>query len=555
MRPTSSPNSTDWQADVLIIGAGPVGLTMAMDLNARGLSTLVVERRHFQEPPSPKCNHVAARTMERLRRLGVADRVRAHGLPPDYPHDVAFRTSVTGTELSRVRIPARAHRFTDRSGPDGWWPTPEPPHRINQIYLEPLLLEHAASLPRVQLLNRVEFNGFIQDAEGVTGTATELDSGRVLRLSARYIVGCEGGRSLVRKAIGAQFQGTPVIQHVQSTCIRAPGLLARLGTPAWGFYAMNPRRSGTLYAIDGRETWLVHNHLQPGEDDPESVDRDASIREILGVGPDFAYEVVSKEDWVSRRLVADRFRDRRAFIAGDSAHLWVPYAGYGMNAGIADGLNLAWHISAQLRGWGDTGMLDAYELERQPITEQVSHFAMNHAQALIRMRGGVPAGIEAEGPEGDALRADFGRQAYELNVQQFCCAGLNFGYFYDRSPVIAYDGETAPGYTMGSFTPSTVPGCRAPHAWLRDGRSLYDAFGDDYTLLRTRADADPEPLLRAAAAVGLPVALLDLVGEDLPDAYRHGLLMCRPDQHVAWRGHAAPTAVAALVDRLRGRSA
>src|SRR5690606_20117633 len=189
--------------------------------------------------------------------------------------------------------------------------------------------------------------------------------------------------------------GTPVVQRVQSTCIRAPQLLDMVpGKPAWSTYAVNPRRCGTVFAIDGRETWLVHNHLNADEPDFDSVDRDASLRHILGVGPEFRYEVISKEDWVGRRLVADRFRDRRVFIAGDAAHLWVPYAGYGMNAGIADALNLSWLLAAQVQGWAHPAMLDAYEAERQPITEQVSRFAMDHAQKMIKARSAVPANIE-----------------------------------------------------------------------------------------------------------------------------------------------------------------
>jgi 2-polyprenyl-6-methoxyphenol hydroxylase-like FAD-dependent oxidoreductase len=537
--------------EVLIVGAGPVGMTMAMDLHGRGIRSVVLESRRFLEPPSPKCNHVAARTMEQFRRLGIVDEVRSNGLPPDYPHDAAFRTTVTGIEMARIRIPARSKRFIERDGPDGNWPTPEPPHRINQIFLEPILLRHAASLSNVTLLNRTQFVSFTQDEGGIHATALNLDDNTELQIHARYIIGCEGGRSLVRKAIGASLTGTPVIQNVQSTCIRAPQLLSLMREPAWGTYAMNPRRCGTIYAIDGIETWLVHNHLQPGEQ-PEDVDRDRAIREILGVGADFEYDIVSEEDWVSRRLVADHFRDRRAFIAGDAAHLWVPYAGYGMNAGIADGLNLAWHLSTVLKGWGGPAMLDAYAAERQPITEQVSHFAMNHAQALIKMRGGVPADIEAEGPEGDALRAQFGAKAYELNVAQFCCAGLNFGYFYDASPVIVYDDEKPPAYSMGSFTASTVPGCRAPHFTLRDGRSLYDAFGPDYTLLVTQDGGDLAALLAAAHRAGVPVAVLDLRGEDLPAAYAHRWLLCRPDQAVAWRANQLPEDLGMAFERLRG---
>ena len=543
-------------ADVAIVGAGPVGLTLAIDLAARGRSVVVLETRRRGEPPNVKCNHVAARTMEQFRRLGLGAHVRDAGLPADYPNDVVFRTSVTGTELSRIHIPARTARYGDTSGPDGWWPTPEPPHRINQIYLEPILFAHAEEKPGVTIVNRCEATAIAQDDDGVTITARDLDGGADIAVHARFLVGCDGGRSMTRKSIGATLAGTPVIQRVQSTYIRAPALLGLVpGERAWSCYASNPRRSGVCFAIDGKETWLVHNHLMAHEEDFEAVDRDASIRNILGVAADFAYEILSKEDWIGRRLVADRFRDRRVFIAGDAAHLWVPYAGYGMNAGIADALNLSWHLSAHLAGWADARVLDAYEIERLPITEQVSRFAMDHAQQMIKARGAVPPRIEEPGLEGDAIRAEQGRKSYSLNVQQFCCAGLNFGYFYDRSPLVAYDDEAAPAYTMGGFTPSTVPGCRAPHFWLADGRSLYDAFGSDYTLLRFDRSVNVAPLAWAAHQRGMPLTVLDVARESVPAEYRHALVLCRADQHVAWRGDTVPESVSALVDLLCGRAA
>ena len=451
------------ETDVMVVGAGPVGLTLAMDLAARGVQVVIAEIRRYAEPPNVKCNHVAARTMERFRRLGVAQKLRDAGLPPEYPNDVVFRTSVCGTELTRIPIPGRAERYTSREGPDTWWPTPEPPHRINQLFLEPILLQHTAALPGVKLLNRTQVTGFVQRAGGVDVTALDLETQQERRIRCRYLVGCDGGSSTVRKAIGAKLEGTPVIQRVQSTYIRAPQLRAMIpGKPAWSYYSVNPRRCGTVFAIDGRETWLVHNHLNPDEPEFDSVDRDWSIRQVLGVGPEFAYEVITREDWVGRRLVANRFRDGNVFIAGDAAHLWVPYAGYGMNAGIADGLNLSWLLGARLQGWGDEAMLDAYEAERQPITMQVSNFAMDHAAKMIKARRAVPANIEAQDAAGEQARREVGAEAYALNVQQFCCAGLNFGYYYEGSPIIAGDDATPPAYTMGEFTPSTVPGCRAP---------------------------------------------------------------------------------------------
>ncbi len=540
--------------DVLIVGAGPVGLTMAMDLAGRGVRVVIAETRRYAEPPNVKCNHVAARTMEQFRRLGVAHKLRSTGLPEDYPNDAVFRTSVTGIEMARIPIPCRRDRYTETEGPDAWWPTPEPPHRINQIYLEPVLLEHTAALAGVTLLNRTQITSFTQGADGVEATALDLDSTTTRQISARYLVGCDGGSSGVRKQMGAKLEGTAVIQRVQSTYIRAPGLRELIpGKPAWSYYAMNPRRCGTVFAIDGHSNWLIHNHLNADEPEFDSVDRDWAIRQILGVGEDFAYEVITKEDWVGRRLVANRFHDRNVFIAGDAAHLWVPYAGYGMNAGIADAIHLSWLLAARLQGWAEEGILDAYEAERQPITEQVSQFAMDHAQKMIKARRAVPPNIEAADADGVAVRALVGQEAYDLNVQQFCCAGLNFGYYYSHSPIIESDDEAPPAYSMGSFTPSTVPGCRAPHFWLPDGRSLYDAFGPGYTLLRFDAAVDIAALLAAAQARGMPLALLDIKrDESLPETYQHSLVLCRADQHVVWRGNAAPADAAALVERLRG---
>jgi 2-polyprenyl-6-methoxyphenol hydroxylase-like FAD-dependent oxidoreductase len=548
------------KTDVLIVGAGPVGLTVAMDLASRGIQVVIAEIRRYAEPPNVKCNHVAARTMEQFRRLGVAQKLRDAGLPPDYPNDVVFRTSATGMELSRIPIPCRQDRYTETAGPDAWWPTPEPAHRINQIYLEPILLAHTAALAGVTLLNRTQVMSFEQGAGGVVATALDLETGHERRISASYLIGCDGGRSEVRKQMGAKLEGTAIIQRVQSTYIRAPQLMGLIpGKPAWSCYALNPRRCGTVFSIDGRDNWLIHNHLSPDEPDFDSVDRDQSIRHILGVGPTFEYEVLSKEDWVGRRLVADKFRNRpgdgRVFLAGDSAHIWMPYAGYGMNAGIADGLNLSWLLAAHLQGWASQAILDAYEAERQPITEQVSQFAMNHAQQLIKMKRAVPADLEAIGTAGDAVRADFGQAAYALNVQQFCAGGLNFGYFYTGSPIIAHEAQAAPAYTMGDFTPSTVPGCRAPHFWLADGRSLYDAFGPGYTLLRFDAGVDVGLLQSAAALRHMPLVVVEVpahAGLEIPSAYVHKLVLCRTDQHVVWRGDALPADVDGLVYQLCG---
>ncbi|RIV89443.1 monooxygenase [Aurantiacibacter xanthus] len=541
---------------IVIVGAGPVGLCLAIDLAMRGVEVTVVDTRHPREIPTVRCNHVSSRTMETFRRMGIAGKVREAGLPDDYPNDIVFRPVATREEFARIHIPSRRDRFSDTGSPDAWWPTPEPPHRCNQIFFEPLLFDRAASLDRITILNRTSAEAFTQGPDSVTLSLRDLDTGRDYELEGAYLVGCDGGRSMVRKGIGARLQGDAEIQKVQSTYFRSAELAALIpGEPGWMTYLYHPERAGNLLAINGIDTWLLHNYLLPGESDFDAVDRDGCLRMVLGVGPEFEYEFLACEDWIGRRLVADSFRDRRVFLAGDSAHLWVPYAGYGMNAGIADAMDLSWQLAACVQGWGGEAMLEGYVAERKPITEQVSRFAMNHAGKAIAERTTIPGNFLDETPAAQEARAALGREAERLHVQQFACAGLNFGYFYDQSPLIAYDGSAMPAYTMADYTPSTVPGCRAAHFWLADGRSLYDALGQGYTLLRRDADVAIAPLVATAQSFDMPLEVLDLAAEQVPGCYEHGLLIVRPDQHVAWRGNALPDDVEALVKTLCGHIA
>ena len=540
VQPGKSSTSKRINTQVLIVGAGPVGLTMAIDLAQRGVDVTVAETRTCGEPPSVRCNHVAARTMEIFRRLGIVQAVRDAGLPADYPNDVVFRTTATGLELSRIPIPCRAERYTVKGGPDTWWPTPEPPHRVNQIYLEPIMFAHAARSARLSIMNRTRVVDYVQADCGVQATAESPDGGDTTEISASYLVGCDGAHSDVRHVMGARLSGDAVVMQTQSTYIRAPQLLGMISRPSWLSVSVNPRCGGYLFAIDGMERWLIHNWRPPTEN-LATLDRDRCIRQILGVGSTFKYEILGQEDWTGRRMIADRFHDRRAFLCGDAAHIWIPFAGYGMNAGIADAVNLSWKLAGVLNGWAQPEILDSYQIERQPVTEQVSRYAMNTAFFARQSRGNaLPDNLEAPGPEGDSARARVGREAYDLNVGQACCGGLNFGYFYDASPIIAYDGEEAPRYNMYDFTQSTVPGCRTPHLWLRDGRSLYDALGPEYTLLRFDPALDIGDLTGAAGQRRVPLVVLDVDAEECAALYPHKLVLSRPDGHVAWRSNELP---------------
>jgi hypothetical protein len=223
-----------------------------------------------------------------------------------------------------------------------------------------------------------------------------------------------------------------------------------------------------------------------------------------------------------------------------------------MNAGIADAANLSWMIAATLKGWASSEILDAYEAERKPVNEQTSRLVAGIAERVTMHRREINADIERLDAVGEAARERIGNAAYELDVEQQCCGGLNFGYSYVASPIIAYDGEKRPAYTMGDFTPSTVPGCRAPHLWLSDGSSLYDALGPGYTLIRFDPTAQLSGIVIVAAQKRVPLTVLDLNATDVRTPYRHTLVLVRPDQHVAWRGNEEPTAPAALIDLVRG---
>jgi 2-polyprenyl-6-methoxyphenol hydroxylase-like FAD-dependent oxidoreductase len=538
-------------ATVIVAGGGPVGLTLAMELASRGIDVLVIERRERAEPPSVKCNHISARSMEIFRRLGVADELREAGMPSDHPHDAAYRVSFLGRDEARTVLPSVEGRRHGEAGADTWWPTPEPPHRINQLFTEPILTRHACAMEGIRLLNRTEVVAVEQDAEAVAVNVRHVDDGAVETLRARFLVGCDGPRSTVRHLIGATFNGPPGAGHTQSTLIRAPGLTGAQERPAWTVGVWNGDRHGNVIAIDGIDRFLVHNLLKPGEK-PDEVDRDAAIRSILGAGPDFEYEQLSIEDYVGRGLVADRFRDRRILLAGDAAHLWLPFAGYGMNAGLADAQDLGWLLAAHVAGWLSDTALAAYERERRPVTLQVMDQAMAFLPHLIALGRSVPSEIREEGPSGDAARSAFFAQAATLNTQQYAAAGLNFGYCYDDSPLIAHDQERPPAFSMGEFTPSTVPGCRVPHAWLDQGQSLLDALDPrGFTLVHARQPSNGAPLSEALGARGIPVTEIEIPAE-AGGTFDRAMVLVRPDAHVAWRGDAIPDDVERLVDILAG---
>lgn len=550
------------QASLVIAGAGPVGMCAAIEAARRGIDVTVLESRAEGAPADAKCNTVASRTLETLRRFGIADEVRAAGLPDDYTTDVIYATSLSGPELARIPLPSRQERAGQPfppGFPDAHWRTPEPFVRVSQLYSNPIIARCMRAMPGITVRYDTEVLGYTQDDAGVSVRIRDK-AGAESSLRCQYLIGADGGRSAIRHAMGVRLEGDAELGHMRSTLIRAPGLKALFGDrrPAWMSWIVNHKVRGVVVAIDGTDTWLVHRQLPKGQRDFEALDLNGSIRDVLGVDESFTYEVLHHEDWVGRRLVASRFRDGRVFLAGDAAHLWVPFAGYGMNAGIADGVHIAWLLANVLEGWADPAMLDAYEAERLPITEQVSRHAMQSMLDTIEAlgKGTPPPALSSRfNPAGIAMRKVMGARLHKLNVPQFAPEGLNFGYYYERSPIIACDGERPHEYTLGSITPSTVPGCRMPHFWLAPGVSVYDKLGAAYTLIRFDRSAPIDGLAAAAAQARVPLTVLDLQAPQGDPAFRHALLIVREDQHVAWRGDRVPTDAMALVDLLRGKPA
>jgi len=537
------------ETQVVIIGAGPVGLTIAIDLAQRGIEVCVLEQGQEAQAGDAKCNTVSARTMEVFRRLGVAEQVRAAGLPDDYPTDAVFTSGFGGQEFTRIKLPSRDERFaSDGRSAEGFldsdWRTPEPVVRVSQYFLNPILYRYAKRFPEITLMPGIVFRRYEMLEGGVKVFAESAGGSQQIEVEGVFLIGCDGGRSAVRKQMGVQFLGDDQLGRTRSSLVRSPGIrkLYKGGRPAWMNWIANSQVSGVCIAIDGKALWLLHRNVPRAARDFEDLDPDQSIRDLLGVGADFEWEVLQHVDWTARRLVASRFRQGNVFVAGDAAHIWIPMAGYGMNAGVADGMNLSWLMGAVLQGHAPPTILEAHELERHPITEQVSRLAMGKALEL--------AGQYAAIGDSSSVR-EHGMRLFDINAPQFVCEGLNFGYYYDNSPLIVYDGEAAPGYDMGSATPSTVPGCRLPHFWVDGNVSIYDLLGPYYSLLQFNGNRMDASFQAAFAGNNLPLTVID--AEVNEPCFQHDYLLVRCDQHVCWRGNRLPDDMSWIIATITGQ--
>jgi len=507
--------------EILIVGAGPAGLTLAIDLARRGVACHLVEATR-ERPVNPRCNTTSARSMEIFRRLGLAEEIRRAGLPGDYPTSIQYRTTLAGDEIYRIDLPS-AHDVLAGVGKEDW-PTPEPQHRISQLYLEPILEKHASRLPGLTLERGTRLVELRQHDDHVEAVLENAGARRTQRYA--YVVGCDGAHSTVRRELGIKYEGVDAIQQFVSTFVRSPEL-GRLAARdrAWTYWTYG-RRIASLIAIDGDALWLNHVAFAPGHD-TEGEDPEQLLRE--SVGKPVEHEVLGVVRWTGRRLVAQRYGAGRVFLAGDAAHIWIPVGGFGMNAGIQDAATLAWMLAAVHHGWAPPELLDAYESERKPVGEQFA--AAVGAQARTSFAD-VSPDIHLSGPEGERARAELAARLAETEPRRYSPDGFSFGYHYADSPLVV-GGEDHAEITMGDYQGQAQPGFRLPHVWLDDGRSALDVLGPGFTLLRTDPRVGVTPWTWAARELGIPLVVVDA-----PGRYPAPLLLVRPDQHVAWMGGA-----------------
>ncbi|KAB8194069.1 2-polyprenyl-6-methoxyphenol hydroxylase [Nonomuraea phyllanthi] len=508
---------------VLIAGGGPSGLAAAIELGRRGIEVTVVEPRTTLDPLRPRAKTTSIRTMEHLRRWGLAEELRAaSSLPVSYAQDVVFCTGLFGHEITRFR---GAFGLTvDRREEYA-----EPGQQVAQPVVERVLRDAAARLPAVRLLMGWRVTA-IEDGPDEVRATLEAPDGARHEMSAQYLLGADGAAGVSRAAIGARYEGSSGALPNISITFRAPALesepLCATGVHYW---VIGAEVGGLMGRLDLDGTWWA---IAQGIDDPDAADPAKLVRVL--VGADIDVTVLATDPWSARMLLADRYRGQRVFLVGDTAHLNPPWGGHGFNTCVGDAVNIGWKLAAVLRGWAPASLLDTYEPERRPVAERTIDAAAGQEAFLApSFADGL---LDGEDEAGTAFRADLARRLRVKN-SEFHSLGLVLGYDYRDSPAVVPDGLPLPAPVLETFTPSGHPGARLPHAWLPDGRSIYDLLGDGFTLLRLAPEADGTALSGAAARRSVPLEVVDLAGPPLlRPRYGADLVLVRPDQHIAWRG-------------------
>jgi 2-polyprenyl-6-methoxyphenol hydroxylase-like FAD-dependent oxidoreductase len=522
--------------DVLIVGAGPVGLSLGVALRSEGVGFLLADAGDGQVD-HPRVGTVGPRSMELFRRWGLAKRIRGAGWPEDHPLDVAWVTAVGGHEIHRIDFGTTATR------PEPAY-TPEPEQVCPQHWLMPLLFDELGHHPDgpVRLGHRVEHVD--QDGDRVVATVRDLASDETFTVEAKYLAACDGASSPTRKACGVDAPARHRPRVFRNILFRAPGLRERLGDAAAlvHFITSPEMLRYPLRAMDGDALYRL---TASGEDASTAKSPEELVGAALAL--DVPFEVLSESIWHLTHRIAERYRDGRIFFVGDSAHTLSPSGGYGMNTGIADAADLAWKLSATLAGWAGPGLLDSYETERKPVAETSLERSNENLERTMRRQ--LPPEIALDDEAGERVRRVMGERMAQGGVRrEFESPEMHFGYRYD-SPVIAADPDEAGDETWLS---SALAGARAPHAYLEPGRSTIDLFGSSFVLVCFEPSADLDALRGAFAARSVPLAIEVVRDEEIARLYGRPFVLVRPDGHVAWRGAEPPKDADALVSTVRG---
>jgi 2-polyprenyl-6-methoxyphenol hydroxylase-like FAD-dependent oxidoreductase len=516
---------------VLIVGAGPVGLTLAVDLGRRGINCILLEQKPAPQflPKMERCN---ARTMEIYRRLGIAQKVRDAGFPREVPMDVFIVTSLIEPPLLHLPYPsvAQAQAEIARCN-DGSMPL-EPYQLISQYTLEPLLKSIAETLPSVSVRYGSEFLAFSQD-ERCVRVEVGCSDGTSVQLTAHYLVGCDGGASTVRRQLGIKLQGEANLLELRQALYRCDDLFERIPIGKGRHYHVADAHSTFLIVQDSTRHFTLHS----------VVDSDADMATMFEktVAMPVQYEMLYVGKWRQNLLLADSYGSGRVFLAGDAVHLVIPTGGLGMNSGVGDATDLAWKLAATLQGWGGPGLLASYEIERRQIGDRNVAASRHASRGRRAWRAAYRPNIRDHTPEGAATRANLTRIADVEQRKSNEMIGAELGYRYVGSPIIWMEPGEGPEPNFMKYEPTTWPGARLPHLWLNDGTALHDRIGDGYTLLRLAgAQTDAGALAKAFATYGAPFTVLDIDEARPRDIYGFDLLLLRPDLHVVWRGNRLP---------------
>jgi 2-polyprenyl-6-methoxyphenol hydroxylase-like FAD-dependent oxidoreductase len=535
---------------VAIVGGGPVGLLLASELGMRGVPTVVLGDTAGTST-HPKANTHGARSMEIYRRHGVAAALRAASPSKEHRTDVAYYTRLLEHELHRVSLPTPRESIEETRESGTRWPTPEPQFRSSQIVLEPLLLDRARQFSSVDIRFGHRVFALTDHGDHVDLHAETAD-GRRFGIRAEYVVGCDGGRSFVRRAIGMRLQGESGLEldfmggRMMATYFRAAGLQQQRRHPhAWQNWFILPHVRALMLTLDAdNDLYLLHYQLPP--DGTEAKRFQDVLDEV--VGAHVPAEVLSSAEWrAGISLVAQKFRVGRSFLAGDAAHLFTPTGGFGLNTGIEDAFNLGWKLAAVLTGWAPAELLESYEFERRPVADRNTAYAL----MLARRNGECPvaAEIEAPGYAGEAARVAAQAHLIRNARWEYDTPGIQLGVSYRHSRIVVDDDSPEEADSPIEYVPNAAPGSRLPHIWLPGGVSLFDVLGAEFTLISLGANANAGPWTDAASARGIPLTVLQLAdAPELSALAEVDCLLVRPDQHIAWRGHTAdPGAILDIV--------